>query len=145
MKRLTFLGASLIALGTTSTANAQTENWVLTAINGESVEIGPNSFQLRMLDRGYGGFKCGLVSGDFAISDKHIVFRTGIRITSIRPSNGSSARAHNAARCDRAVELDTVVSRGDQLVLTGQFPVGSEAAADTYTFSQMPPLRGEFQ
>lgn len=114
---------------------AQDSRWVLTAINEAPVELDGRPFELNFIDNDYGSFSCGWSSGDFAIVGERIVFREALRLTSVEP--GSSARryslGHTTRRCDRALQLTSVASRADRIVLTGQ-TLGMEAA-DTFTFS----------
>nr|WP_312294114.1 hypothetical protein [Brevundimonas diminuta] len=114
---------------------AQESRWVLTAINDAPLESDGRPFELDFIDKDYGFFSCGWSSGDFAIVGARIVFREALRLTSVEP--GSSARryslGHTTRRCDHALQLTSVASRADRIVLTGQ-TLGTEAA-DTFTFS----------
>ena len=123
--------AGVVALA--APVEAQASRWVLTAVNGERVQISYRPFELIFVDQAYGAFSCGRSSGDFAIVGERIVLRESLRILNAERAEASVRDAHAAFRCDRALQLNVVASRGDELILTGQ-TLGADAS-DTFTFS----------
>ena len=145
MKRL-FCAPLVIACAVAALpASAQEAHWRLSAINSTPVDSGDQAFELVFTDKDSGSFSCGWSSGDFAIAGDRIVFREVLRIASIRnPAQAAvHARAHLAQRCDRAIQLTTVASRNDAIVLTGQ-TLGDDAA-NTFTFSPVSTTSGNAQ
>gem|GEM_PF-6738510 len=125
------LCAAAVALA--APVEAQASRWILTAVNGEPVRALHRPFELMFVDEAYGAFTCGRSSGDFAIVGGRIVFRESLRVLNAEHADASLQDAHAAFRCDRALQLNAVASRGDQLILTGQ-TLGSEVS-DIFTFS----------